>query len=196
MQTLKNIFSWVLPVLIGLLIALIVRQFLFGFVKVDGTSMYPTLQNNERVMLLKQAKIHHNTVIVFNADGVDHNSPGVTKRTKYVKRVIGMPGDKVEYKRNGTVLVNGKKLSQGYITKAQQISGTLDLYSGYKEATGVVLGTGKTFIVPKNSYFVLGDNRKVSNDSRYYGFVPKSKIDGVVKVPFWNSKAKLINSFK
>ena len=57
------------------------------------------------------------------------------------------------------------------------------------------MGTGKVITVPKNSYFVLGDNRAVSNDSRYYGFVPKDKVNGVAKVPFWNDKKDLINSY-
>lgn len=193
MKIIKEIFSWIVPIIVGLLIALLVRQFWFGIVRVDGTSMYPTLQNNERVMLLKQAKIKHNTVIVFNAYGVDKNNSTVTKSTKYVKRVIGLPGDKIEYKTNGQLYVNGKKMSQSYITKYQRSTGTLTL--ALAEAKGVKLGTGNSFVVPKKEYFVLGDNRKDSNDSRYYGFVPKSKIDGVVKVPFWNSKKSLINSY-
>ncbi|MCP9327871.1 signal peptidase I [Liquorilactobacillus satsumensis] len=193
MKTVKEILSWILPIVIGILIALLVRQFWFGMVKVDGTSMAPNLQNNERVMLLKEASIKHNTVIVFNAKGVDTNNPTVKNDTKYVKRVIGLPGDKIEYRNNGNVYVNGKYLSQGYITADQRKTGTLTL--ALKEADGVRLGTNQTFTVPKNKYFVLGDNRRNSNDSRYYGFVPKSKIVGVVKVVFWNSKAKLINSY-
>ncbi|MDC7952206.1 signal peptidase I [Liquorilactobacillus mali] len=193
MKIFKEIFSWILPIIVGLLIALIVKQFWFGIVKVDGTSMYPTLQNDERVMMLKQAKIKHNTVIVFNAYGVDKNNQAVTESTKYVKRVIGMPGDKIEYRSNGQLYINGKKMSQGYITKSQRTTGTLTLV--LKEAKGVKLGTGNSFTVPKGKYFVLGDNRKDSNDSRYYGFVPKSKVDGVIKVPFWNSKKSLVNSY-
>ncbi|MBZ2404935.1 signal peptidase I [Liquorilactobacillus hordei] len=193
MKIVKEIFSWILPIAIGLLIALIVKQFWFGIVKVDGTSMYPTLQNDERVMLLKQSKIKHNTVIVFNAYGVDKNNQAITKSTKYVKRVIGIPGDTIEYRNNGQLYVNGKKMSQSYITKSQRTTGTLTLV--LKEATGVKLGTGNSFTVPKGKYFVLGDNRKDSNDSRYYGFVPKGKIDGVVKVTFWNSKKALVNSY-
>jgi signal peptidase I len=188
--------SWIIPVLIGLLIALVVRQFLFGMVKVDGTSMYPNLQNNERVMLIKPLKIKHNSVIVFNAYGVDHNNPTIEKNTKYVKRVIGMPGDTIEYRNNGQLYINGKKMPQTYITKSQRKNGTLKLAAQLSEAKGVSLGTGKSFKVPKNKYFVLGDNRKDSNDSRYYGFVPKSKVDGVVKVLFWNSKAQVINSYR
>ncbi|KRL37229.1 signal peptidase I [Liquorilactobacillus uvarum] len=195
MKAFKEIMSWIIPVLIGLVIALLVKQFFFSLVRVDGTSMYPNLQNNERVMMLKQAKIKRNTVIVFNAHGVDKNSPSVTESTKYVKRVIGLPGDKIEYRNDGRVFVNGQEQSQSYITASQRREGTLMLSSSLSEAPGVTLGTGKTFTVPEGKYFVLGDNRKNSNDSRYYGFVPKSKVDGVVKVTFWNAKSNVINSY-
>ena len=179
MSTFKNIMGWVWPVVIGLLIALLINTFLLSLVKVDGLSMYPNLQNNERVIMLKHGKIKRDTVVVFSAKGVD-DRPGVTDVTKYVKRVIGLPGDKIEYKNDGKLYVNGKFQSQGYITTEQQKEGTLSIASA--EDKGVTLGTGRSFTVPKDEYFVLGDNREVSNDSRSYGFVPRSKILGVVKV--------------
>ncbi|WOY88296.1 signal peptidase I [Ligilactobacillus murinus] len=192
MSTFKNIMGWVWPVVIGLLIALLINTFLLSLVKVDGLSMYPNLQNNERVIMLKHAKIKRDTVVVFSAKGVD-DRPGVTDATKYVKRVIGLPGDKIEYKNDGKLYVNGKFQSQGYITTEQQKEGTLSIANA--EDKGVTLGTGRTFTVPKDKYFVLGDNREVSNDSRSYGFVPRSKILGVVKVPFWNNAHEYINSY-
>ncbi len=76
MSTFKNIMGWIWPVVIGLLIALLIDMFL-SFVKVDGLSMYPNLQNNERVIMLKHAKIKRDTVVVFNAKGVDDRA-GVT----------------------------------------------------------------------------------------------------------------------
>ena len=191
MSTFKNIMGWIWPVVIGLLIALLIDMFL-SFVKVDGLSMYPNLQNNERVIMLKHAKIKRDTVVVFNAKGVDDRA-GVTDGTKYVKRVIGLPGDKIEYKNDGKLYVNGKLRSQGYITTEQQKEGTLSISNA--EDKGVTLGTGRSFTVPKDEYFVLGDNREVSNDSRSYGFVPRSKILGVVKVPFWNNSHEYINSY-
>lgn len=192
MSTFKNIMSWVWPIVVGLLIAKLITMFVLSIVRVDGLSMYPNLQNNERVIMLKMAKIKRNSVVVFNAQGVDNRS-GVTSNTKYVKRVIGLPGDKIEYKDNGKLYVNGKYQSQSYITEEQRKEGTLNLVKS--PAKGVTLGTGKTFTVPKDKYFVLGDNRENSNDSRYYGFVPRSKILGVVKVPFWKSGHELINSY-
>ena len=182
MKAFKELMSWIVPIAIGLLLALLIKQFAFQFVRVDGPSMQPNLQNNERVVCLKQAKIHRGSVVVFDANGVD---PQVSVKTEYVKRVIGLPGDTVEAK-NGNLYVNGKKVDQIYISKSERSSGTgtWTLHSISQENSWV-LHNGD-YKVPKGEYFVLGDHRSVSNDSRYWGFVPKSKIVGVVKVGFWN----------
>ncbi len=182
MKAFKELMSWIVPIAIGLLLALLIKQFAFQFVRVDGPSMQPNLQNNERVVCLKQAKIHRGSVVVFDANGVD---PQVSVKTEYVKRVIGLPGDTVEAK-NGNLYVNGKKVDQSYISKSERSSGTgtWTLHSISQENSWV-LHNG-AYKVPKGKYFVLGDHRSVSNDSRYWGFVPKSKIVGVVKVGFWN----------
>lgn len=182
MKAFKELMSWIVPIAIGLLLALLIKQFAFQFVRVDGPSMQPNLQNNERVVCLKQAKIHRGSVVVFDANSVD---PQVSVKTEYVKRVIGLPGDTVEAK-NGNLYVNGKKVDQSYISKSERSSGTgtWTLHSISQENSWV-LHNG-AYKVPKGEYFVLGDHRSVSNDSRYWGFVPKSKIVGVVKVGFWN----------
>lgn len=182
MKAFKELMSWIVPIAIGLLLALLIKQFAFQFVRVDGPSMQPNLQNNERVVCLKQSKIHRGSVVVFDANGVD---PQVSVKTEYVKRVIGLPGDTVEAK-NGNLYVNGKKVDQSYISKSERSSGTgtWTLHSISQENSWV-LHNG-AYKVPKGEYFVLGDHRSVSNDSRYWGFVPKSKIVGVVKVGFWN----------
>ena len=182
MKAFKELMSWIVPIAIGLLLALLIKQFAFQFVRVDGPSMQPNLKNNERVVCLKQAKIHRGSVVVFDANGVD---PQVSVKTEYVKRVIGLPGDTVEAK-NGNLYVNGKKVDQSYISKSERSSGTgtWTLHSISQENSWV-LHNG-AYKVPKGEYFVLGDHRSVSNDSRYWGFVPKSKIVGVVKVGFWN----------
>lgn len=182
MKAFKELMSWIVPIAIGLLLALLIKQFAFQFVRVDGPSMQPNLQNNERVVCLKQAKIHRGSVVVFDANGVD---PQVSVKTEYVKRVIGLPGDTVEAK-NGNLYVNGKKVDQSYISKSERSSGTgtWTLHS-ISQKNSWVLHNG-AYKVPKGEYFVLGDHRSVSNDSRYWGFVPKSKIVGVVKVGFWN----------
>ncbi|WP_087793444.1 signal peptidase I, partial [Lactiplantibacillus plantarum] len=91
MKTFKSIMSWVLPIVVGLLVAMVIRHFIFTMVRVDGPSMEPNLDDNERVAVVKTAKIQHLSVIVFNAYQVDPDAR--SKTVKYVKRVIGMPGD-------------------------------------------------------------------------------------------------------
>ncbi|MCT3441820.1 signal peptidase I, partial [Limosilactobacillus fermentum] len=71
MKALRQTLSWLIPVAIGLIIALLVKQFSFQLVKVDGPSMQPNLQNNEWVVAVKTSKIHRGSVIVFDANGVD-----------------------------------------------------------------------------------------------------------------------------
>ena len=181
MKTFRQVMSWVIPIVIGLLIALLIKQFLFQVVRVDGPSMQPNLQNNERVFCLKRSQIHHGSVVIFDADGVD---PQVAVKTDYVKRVIGLPGDTVRSK-NGNIYVNGKKINQSYISMRQRDAGTGNWNLKSISVQNSWLKNNGATKVPKGEYFVLGDHRSVSNDGRYWGFVPKNKIDGVVKVPSW-----------
>lgn len=181
MKTFRQMMSWVIPIVIGLLIALLIKQFLFQVVRVDGPSMQPNLQNNERVFCLKRSQIHHGSVVIFDANGVD---PQVAVKTDYVKRVIGLPGDTVRSK-NGNIYVNGKKINQSYISMSQRDAGTGNWNLKSISVQNSWLKNNGATKVPKGEYFVLGDHRSVSNDGRYWGFVPKNKIDGVVKVPSW-----------
>ncbi|MGM9907767.1 signal peptidase I [Limosilactobacillus sp.] len=181
MKTFRQVMSWVIPIVIGLLIALLIKQFLFQVVRVDGPSMQPNLQNNERVFCLKRSQIHRGSVVIFDANGVD---PQVAVKTDYVKRVIGLPGDTVR-SQNGNIYVNGKKINQGYISMKQRDAGTGNWNLKSISVQNSWLKHNGATKVPKGEYFVLGDHRSVSNDGRYWGFVPKSKIDGVVKVPSW-----------
>lgn len=94
---------------------------------------------------------------------------------KYVKRVIGLPGDTVEIKQ-GIVRVNGQALQEAYVKPENNVrTGSMDA----------------TFVVPGESFFVLGDNRDHSNDSRYWGFLPKDQLHGSVEYIWfsWDSRA-------
>ncbi|MCL0330185.1 signal peptidase I [Apilactobacillus xinyiensis] len=198
MSFIKSVLGYVIPIIVGLLIALVVRSTLFTVAKVQGTSMQPNLENNQRVMVLKKAQIKHLSVVIFSADGVDPDEVG--SGNYYVKRVIGLPGDTVDYK-DGNIYVNGKKINQSFINAYQRSVGT-GTVQGYQEDSNWDIkklsshwkynhGAVK---VPKNSYFVLGDHRSVSNDSRYWGFVPKDKIMGVAKTfPLLGSSTKRHN---
>lgn len=120
MQRTKEIMSWIIPILIGLAIAGAIKAFVFTRVRVDGPSMEPNLTDQERVIAYKPAKVKHLSVIVFDAYGED---PSAKTHTNYVKRVIGLPGDRVVSK-NGYIYVNNKKINQQFISKAEQTSGT------------------------------------------------------------------------
>ena len=120
MKTVKEIASWVIPVIIGVIVAFGIKAFLLSPVRVDGPSMTPNLVNNERIWMFKQAKIKHLSVIVFDAYGED---PSAKKGSDYVKRVIGLPGDSVSFKNNN-LYVNGQKVDQSFISKSEATTGT------------------------------------------------------------------------
>lgn len=184
MKTIKEILSWVIPIVAGILIALAIKQFVVTIAKVDGSSMEPNLVNKERMLVWRNSDIKRMSVIVFDAYGEDPSA--VNKNTDYVKRVIGVPGDTVASK-NGNLYVNGKLVKQNFISEYERTQGTGNwdlktLSKNWSKNVGVTK-------VPKGQYFVMGDHRSVSNDGRYWGFVPKDKITGVVKVPFWSTDA-------
>jgi signal peptidase I, bacterial type len=194
MKALREIMSWIIPIVLGIAVAFAIKTYWFRFVRIDGTSMEPNLKNNEWVMVYNNDKIKRGSVIVFDAYGQD---PEATAKKEYVKRVIGMPGDTVSAE-NGVIKVNNKVVDQSYIPDSEQ------------KATNIVNNVGNwsslaalgskmdwqrkiSVTVPKGQYFVLGDHRSVSNDSRYWGFVTKDSVMGVVKVPFWGSKSAQTN---
>ena len=181
MKTLKGIGSVMLALLLGAIVAVVIKSTVFQFAHVAGPSMQPNLEDQERVVMLNHAPIRHNSVIIFDTQGED---PNATSQIDYVKRVIGLPGDRVSSK-NGALFVNGHKVNQQYIGANERDTGTGNwtLTSLGQQHDWRV----KSATVPKGMYFVLGDHRSVSNDSRYWGFVQKDKVAGVVKVPFWTS---------
>ena len=170
---------------------LLTRLFLWLPVQVDGHSMDPTLANNQRVIVLKHTSIERFDIVV--AKEVED---GKTKQI--VKRIIGMPGDTITYK-DDVLYVNGKKTSEPYLDKYQkafeddnlqdiysyntlfqQLAENSDAFTTAKDGS-----TEFTIKVPKNQYFLLGDDRIVSKDSREVGSFKKSAIIGEVKFRFW-----------
>ncbi len=167
----KEVLSWIKSILIALVIFFIIRQFIFVPSVVEGESMMPNLQNGNRIIVSRLGDIHHFDKIVFHAPDANEN---------YVKRVIGLPGDKVEMK-NDILYINGKAYTEPYLKKNREKIAPMQKLTGdftLKELTG------KT-TVPKGDLFVLGDNRLISNDSRYFGFVPMKSVIGKVELRFW-----------
>lgn len=153
-------------VLLTLLMFLVIRFAIQNF-NIDGTSMEPSLHNSELVLVDKWTYLFHpparGDVIVFKAP------PEPTQ--DYVKRVIAVPGDIVTLKGT-TVIVDGVTLHETYVAPQDQ-----GVPSGARTITNLV--------VPANEYFVLGDNRAVSADSRIWGLLPRRNIIGRAAFVYW-----------
>ncbi|WP_220729102.1 signal peptidase I [Apilactobacillus zhangqiuensis] len=190
---LKECLSWLIYLVVLGGIYLTITHFI-TMATVDGHSMDPNLYNGEKMLVLKQADIKRNNVIIFDAHGED---PEATANDYYVKRVIGLPGDTVSYK-DGKLYVNNKVVDQSFISKKELNVGTRYNLNGdnIKDWDISKLSRSKWVynknvkVVPKGEYFVLGDNRSISNDSRYWGFVKNSKVLGVAKLFPWSGTAK------
>jgi signal peptidase I len=157
--------TWLRDLFLSVVIALIVILFLYQPVKVEGTSMMPGLVDQERIFINKYA-YRFGISDVSRGDTVVFFFPGDTSKS-YIKRVIGMPGDRVEITR-GTVSVNGHLIAEPYVPDE------------YRDRVSLELTT-----VPKGEYFVMGDHRSSSNDSRSWGTVPRHYIYGKAVFVYW-----------
>lgn len=168
----SEIFSWIKALGIAVIIAIIIRTFLFTNYVVNGTSMMPTLQNNNRLIVNKfvydLGKPHYGDIIIFHA----------TSTQDFVKRVIGLPGDTIVYK-NDQLYRNGKKVPEPYLVLyKKQTSGE------FTQDFSLIKLTGK-LKVPKGKLWVMGDNRLVSEDSRKIGFIDENKVVGKVSLRYY-----------
>jgi len=154
---------WLRDLVISLAISCFIIVFLYQPVKVEGTSMMPSLEDQERIFVNKFVyrlePIQRGDIVVFRYPRDPSKS--------FIKRVIGVAGDRVRID-TGQVYVNGKLLEEDYVP-----SEYTDLRS-YGEV-----------LVPPNSYFVLGDHRGLSNDSRDFGAVNQSYIYGKAVFGYW-----------
>ncbi|KAB2334525.1 signal peptidase I [Cytobacillus depressus] len=168
-NTKKEVFSWIKSLAFAFIVAFICREFLFLPTTVFGESMSPTFQDQERVVISKTAAIERFDVVVFDA-------PDVAGK-KYIKRVIGLPGDRIEM-RDDVLYINGKAFEESYLKEN-------------KEGNPLNRLTGDFLLqeVPKDSLFVMGDNRLNSKDSRHFGFIPINSVIGEVKFRFYPFQA-------
>ena len=166
---LSIIWSWIWSFIVAFIIVGGVYFFLGRPFTVSGASMYPTLHNGDRMVLSKVGDIHRFDVVILKAP--DEN-------VEYIKRVIGMPGDTVEMK-SGVLYINGKKIDQPFINTEALAKQTVFMDDFTLES---LTGESK---VPEGKYFVLGDNRGVSKDSRMIGFIDRSAIEGKAVFTIW-----------
>lgn len=160
-------YSWILFIVFALLIVILCRQFLFSPSTVYGESMLPTFEEKDKILISKISDIQRFDMIVFDAPDADE---------KYIKRVIGLPGDTVEMK-NDVLYINGKVTEEPYLDEIKNEL-IFDKLTGDFTLTEI---TGEAR-VPEGSIFVMGDNRLYSKDSRFFGFVSEDAIMGEVKL--------------
>lgn len=144
MKIIKNL----IPYIIIIVVVILVRTFIATPVRVNGSSMYPTLKGEEIMLLNKLGHIDRFDIVVLKIDDREDN---------LIKRIIGLPGETVEIKDN-EIYINDKKLEDKY---------------GY----GITYNIDKVTL-KKDEYFILGDNRKISLDSRVFGTIHKNEIKG------------------
>ncbi len=159
----SEIRIWTRDLLIAIGLALVIIVFLYQPVKVEGTSMAPLLSDQERIFINKFVyrfePIQRGDVVVFWYP-LDHSK-------SFIKRVVGLPGETVEI-RQGTVYVDGKIVPEPYVPPQ------------YEDLSDFALVT-----VPEDKYFVMGDHRISSNDSRVFGPVASRFIYGRAVFAYW-----------
>ncbi|WP_050616199.1 signal peptidase I [Bacillus testis] len=167
----NEIFSWIKSIVFALVIVFVCRQFLFTPVTVSGESMMPTFEDHNKVIVSKISKIKRFDVVVFKSPESDDN---------YIKRVIGLPGDTIKVK--GDVLyINGRAYEEPYLNQYKE---ALPIGTHLTDDFTLAEKTGKTQ-VPEGTIFVMGDNRRNSNDSRMFGFISDKAVMGEVKFRFF-----------
>jgi signal peptidase I len=168
---LRTALSWVRDLTFSVLIAVVLIVFIYQPVKVEGTSMEPSLTDQERIFINKftyefgLGQIERGDTIVFWYP--------FDRSKSYIKRVIGLPGDRIRID-SGQVYVNDRPLLEDYVPKDYR-----DTLSWPADARGVDRE------VPAGNYFVLGDHRSQSSDSRAWGYVPRDLIYGKAVFVYW-----------
>ena len=173
----NELWEWIKAALIAVILVTLIRYFLLAPIYVDGFSMMPTLKDTDRMLVNKLSysvgEPKRFDIIVFKApEGKD-----------YVKRVIGLPGEKVEYK-DDILYVDGKAYGEPYLDeyKKQLIDG------GPLTEPFTLSDIIEQETVPEGHLFVLGDNRRFSKDSRHIGVVSYREVLGKTKLVYWPIK--------
>ena len=158
--------SWLRDLMVSAAISIFIITFLYQPVRVEGTSMLPRLEDHDRLFINKFVyhieAIHRGDVVVFRYPRDPQKS--------YIKRVIGLPGDRIWIDR-GLVWLNGKPLQEGYVPLR------------YRDGRSMA-----EMVVPDGMYFMMGDHRSISSDSREFGPVERDLIYGKAEFIYWPAK--------
>lgn len=162
----RFLIETVIILAIAVLVAVLLRAFVLQTYYVPSPSMEPTIDPGDRILVKKvYGSVNRADIIVFARPPAEHC--GTTEVPDLVKRVIGLPGERIS-SRGNAVLINGQPISQPWLPKNDPLGKPIPPQT-----------------IPANDYYVLGDNRAESCDSRYWGPVPGSLIVGKVTATFW-----------
>ncbi len=158
----KEAIEWGKTLALTAIVVAFVRTWVVEGMEIKGHSMSHTLEHGERVFV---NKLSYRLAGFKRGDIAFLWSP--EHRTRLVKRIIALPGEEIEIRR-GRVYIDGEKLNEPYVPK------TFRSYESIQPTT-----------VPENHYFVMGDHRNSSNDSRFFSFVPEENLLGTALLRFW-----------
>lgn len=166
MENIINTIKELIPYIIIVIAVIVIRTFIITPVVVNGDSMIPTLKDGQLLLLTKYNINYKRNDIVVLTKAISENS----KKEKLVKRIIGLPGEYIEYK-DGKLYIDGKKSKDNFAKFTDDF---------FLEAIDIDMKT-----IPEGKYLVLGDNRTNSIDSRTIGLIDESEIDGIVNFSLW-----------
>jgi signal peptidase I len=167
---LRMLAAWVRDLALSALIAVVLVVFVYQPVKVEGTSMTPALKDQERIFINKFT-YRFGLGAIERGDTVVFRYP-LDPTKSYIKRVVGTPGDRIRIEA-GQVYVNGRPLLEDYVVARDRVS--------WPSSPDML----RDRTVPPDMYFVLGDNRMFSSDSRSWGYVPRENIYGKAVFAYW-----------
>ena len=166
-KAVKEIREWSVSLAVSIAVVLLIRTFLFTIIRVDGPSMSDTLLDGDKLFV---------TVADMRANGPDRFDVIICKypnrKDQYVKRVIGLPGDTLRVK-NGVLYINGEEVEEPFLSEAR----TVRFDKASNNFGPIEIGEGE--------YFVMGDNRDDSNDSRNVGVITEDMVIGKVRHIIW-----------
>jgi signal peptidase I len=166
----KEMFKEIMPYIIIIIFVVLIRTFIMTPIDVSGESMYPTLHNKD-IMLLYKLRLKTVGIRRFDIVVID------TDEGKLIKRVIGLPGEKIQYKiedngdsRKAILLINGEVVEENFISDTARVN------TCKYDDTDIC---DNEITIPEGEYYVMGDNRGVSKDSRMIGTISKKDIKGI-----------------
>lgn len=171
----KEVINILLSVIVAYVLFILIRTFLFFPFEVVGSSMDPTLASGDRLILNRLGDLDRFDVVVFPAPDTEADDE------EYVKRIIGIPGDEITYYKDD-LFINGELVEEKYLEPLKKANDEGQVTNDFSLLD--VPGSTSA-VVPPESYFVLGDNRLVSKDSRMFGFVPANEIEGTSSLRIW-----------